>query len=308
ELATQLSGGTITNLPDTSNPIWNVVYASIPESDKWGGWVSLVCPMDNHADLYKNHQPKPAIPKNSDKRPLYAGIVIDAGHGGKNDIGCVGTTYGTIEKSINLPRAQELENVLSNHKSYQYAHTNPSQRLINYWVKLTREADVYISLTKRAKIAMRFWDKCKERIERLQKENKGIWWLGMAFVALHHNSPEDHKRTIVYRRDNEGGSGILSEKVLTQVKQIQTNQPREYRTESTTERMDLIKHLREEGWGFPAILIEIAYLSSPYDEALATGRGEGIDKDFPSNFVIRTHRGIDDFFVPQPIPGYGPGL
>ena len=308
EFVTEVSGGTVTNPPNRADPAWNVTCVDIPTGDKWGGWLSLICPIDNHAEQYKNHTPKPAIPKNSHLPSLHAGVVIDAGHGGQ-DTGTIGTTYGTQEKTVNLPRALELEEVLINHSSYEYAHTNPSQRLIVYWVELTRREDVFLTLTERAEIARKFKEGCEKQIQDLQKKGIGIKWLGFAFVSIHHNSPGDNRRTEILRRDDIGGSNILSSKIKNQVQQIQTLQTREYKEDKRTARMDLILHLREKNrWDKAAVIVEIAFLTSPYDEALATGRGEGIDKDFPQKFINRLHRGIDDYFVPNPIPGYGPGL
>lgn len=81
-------------------------------------------------------EPEPTAPvMTAVQRPVV--IVIDAGHGGK-DSGAVGPT-GLKEKHVALSIAREVRNLLDAHSGYS--------------VKLTRDADVFIPLRERIRIA-----------------------------------------------------------------------------------------------------------------------------------------------------------
>ena len=73
-------------------------------------------------------------------KPEIQRVVIDAGHGGK-DNGTRNDTYGFLEKDLTLNVAVRLKELLEN---------------AGFQVKLTRSSDVFIPLEKRAKIANRF--------------------------------------------------------------------------------------------------------------------------------------------------------
>lgn len=89
-------------------------------------------------DVYKNIYPVvfPAILKNA-RKPTH--IVIDAGHGGKDD-GAKNSKYNIKEKSINLDVALKLGAIL---------------RKMGYKVSYTRTKDVYVDLEMRPIIANR---------------------------------------------------------------------------------------------------------------------------------------------------------
>jgi N-acetylmuramoyl-L-alanine amidase len=93
-----------------------------------------------------------ALPKVSDRQKCF--IVLDPGHGGKNDRGAV-SPHGYFEKDANLLLSKEIRRELQN---------------LGFGVIMTRERDIRVDLFERPKLAC---------------TNSNV----IAFVSVHHNAP-----------------------------------------------------------------------------------------------------------------------
>ncbi|MBC7328078.1 N-acetylmuramoyl-L-alanine amidase [bacterium] len=283
--------GVVTNLPGTANPLWNTKDLNI-NFNKWGTWIALVSAVDNYADIYKNHQPKRALDRNHYFIIRVAGVMIDPGHGG-SDSGAVGAS-GTLEKTVNLTQSQKLQNALQGHLCFDgFGHSNVVQPTIVYLVNLTRDSDVNLSIKKRAEITAKKYEEYIKQVDNWRKRGVKTIALGFVFISVHHDSAgSDVKHTLVM---HIGDSGGFANKILARVCQIPTQQQRIYEVRATTERMGMIKTLRNSPLTryIPAVLIEVTNLKNSYDEGLAKG-----NEDFPSKFAITTHLGVDDYLLP----------
>ena len=94
-----------------------------------------------------------AQPKPVGKRPEEMLIVVDPGHGGAKDTGAM-SPHGHCEKDANLSLAMDLRKALEAR---------------GYRVLMTREEDVPLELTERARTA------CEKQAD--------------AFISIHHNAP-----------------------------------------------------------------------------------------------------------------------
>lgn len=219
-------------------------------------------------DLYGTNAP-PVTPSQPLRTPLT--IVIDPGHGGK-DPGARGPG-GLEEKTVVLQVAKELRQMLQ-------------QQFPTVRVVLTREQDVFIPLRERARIA-----------NRLQA---GL------FISLHVNAGQNHDasgietwylsfaaseraKKLVARENRMSAAQISDLEVI--LRDLREND-RINQSASLAQIMQhaLVVHMQRqyidtqdrgvEGAPFavlvhtemPSILIELAFVSNPKDEALLRGR------------------------------------
>lgn len=77
---------------------------------------------------------------------------------------------------------------------------------------------------------------------------------------------------------------------------------RDYEASDTEENMGMLMMLwtDKRTKHIPGVLIEQVNLKTKSDEDLL------LNDTFRTDFAIQTHRGMDDFLVPQYIPGLGP--
>lgn len=136
-----------------------------------------------------------AVGKTFEKEPD-AVIVVDAGHGGKDQ----GTSAGSIlEKDINLAVAQSLSNIL-NKKNIQ--------------VILTRDTDEYVRLSDRSKIANSSEADC--------------------FVSIHCNYCEESstpKGLECYFREGSNGGEKLAQAIMNACEEVDEIENRGIKTE-----------------------------------------------------------------------------
>ncbi|MBC7328684.1 hypothetical protein H5T87_11335, partial [bacterium] len=84
--------GTITNLPGTTNPVWNQKTLNIELTPQDFPYIFLVSAVDDYLEMDKAHRRKTALQKNSKGLRATYVVVIDEGHGG-GDIGNNGSEY-----------------------------------------------------------------------------------------------------------------------------------------------------------------------------------------------------------------------
>jgi N-acetylmuramoyl-L-alanine amidase len=128
----EIEDGTITNLPGTSNPIWNEVTLNIEFPDE-GPYTFLVSAIDDHRELDKAHRRKTALQKNQRRvLPIHT-ILLDAGHGGSEGPGTLGSYYWDPESRHNVNRhnreeAELNEDVRQALEAILQWHNNPKNR------------------------------------------------------------------------------------------------------------------------------------------------------------------------------------
>jgi len=202
-------------------------------------------------------------------------IIIDPGHGG-HDKGVVGTN-NTMEKTITLKTARVLEKKLQN----------------KYTTYLTRTDNFGLTLKARAGIANNL--------------------KGNLFISIHTGGSSIHTvagMTIFYLTENESNNSIETSlaKRLTENNQITWNNiQKQHISLSKTLAKSIQTHLNSKtehalckiqnanllllkGLDMPAILIEIGYLTNPFDENKMN------DSKTLSDIVDRIVKGIDFFF------------
>lgn len=167
-------------------------------------------------------------------KPIYT-IVIDAGHGGRDD-GCV-SDNGTIESEINLKIAKTLKNYLET---------------LGIKVVLTRSDGngLYDSNATNFKVS-----DMKKRIEIIQKTKPNM------VISIHCNSFEDSSQrgAQVFYQENDEVSKEFAECVQNQLIN-QLDNAREFANKGDY-------YLLKES-NLPAILIECGYLSNAEEEKL----------------------------------------
>ncbi len=243
--------------------------------------------------------PKPSPP--ASKRPALPRsvpptIVIDPGHGGK-DPGAIGPR-GLAEKTVVLQVAKALRRVMR-------------QALPQYRVVLTRERDVFISLTGRAKIANKHHAKMFLSLHlnaSKQRRVRGIetWYLSFA-------ANERAKQTAA--RENNMSTQQLSELERILLDLQETDRINQSAILAGVTQAELVKHLSArytkipnrgvDGAPFmvllhtsmPSILVEIAFVSNPqeekrlrsrkYRQALAQGIFRGIRKYLRHHAMVK---------------------
>jgi N-acetylmuramoyl-L-alanine amidase len=219
-------------------------------------------------DLYGSSVPSVA-PSQPPRSPLT--IVIDPGHGGK-DPGAMGPG-GLAEKTVVLQVAKELRQIIQ--------QEFPTARVV-----LTREQDVFIPLRERARIA-----------NRLQ---------AVLFISLHLNSGQNHaasgietwylsfaaseRANKIAARENRMSAAQLSDLEVILRHLRETDRINQSAALAQLMQHALVVHMQRqyvdiqdrgvEGAPFavlvhtemPSILVELAFVSNPKDEALLRGR------------------------------------
>ena len=223
-------------------------------------------------------------------------IVLDAGHGG-NDSGAVGHNK-VLEKDATLAIAQALKNSLKGNQKYK--------------IVMTREQDKYVSLERRAEIAMQHH--------------------ADLFISIHADSFHDHKvdGASIYVLNEAGASSEMAAKLA----QIEND----YVTKSKAPKLDkevmiaindltraanlrtskqiaksVLKHLADVNSlhkqsvqsanfavlrtvGVPAILIETAFISNPKEAKRL------MNHKFQQQVADSIAMGVNDFITAQKSP------
>ncbi|MCK8824782.1 N-acetylmuramoyl-L-alanine amidase [Fuchsiella alkaliacetigena] len=174
-------------------------------------------------------------------------IVVDAGHGGA-DPGAIGPT-GVTEKAVALKISQKLEQLLTESGAQ---------------VKMTREADYYVSLGSRAELA-----------NRLEAD---------VFVSVHANSYRSNNisGTETYVHPDAHGNALLL------AKSIQDSLVQELGLIDRGVKMDQLFVLNETD--MPSVLTEVAFLSNVEEEKLLA------TSEFRQEAAIGIYNGLLNYF------------
>ncbi len=172
-------------------------------------------------------------------------IVIDAGHGGK-DSGAIGIT-GKYEKNFNLTIALKLRDLL---------RANPS-----FNVHLTRETDVFIELSDRAKIA-----------NNLRAD---------VFVSIHANNTGSSVAGGYETLYTRAASEKFAQTIHKKVQPVTGFSDRKVKTQN-------LAVCRETK--MPAILLEAGFLSNAIEEAML------FTESWQNKYAAAIYEGICEYF------------
>ena len=165
-------------------------------------------------------------------------VVIDAGHGGE-DGGATGK-FGTIEKTVNLAVAQDLQSLLS---------------ASGFHVVMTRATDTAIS-DDLDTVHSRKASDLHNRLKLIGSQGDCV------FVSIHQNQfpQSQYHGTQIFYSKNTDGSKILAESIRTRVTGLlQKDNTRE--TKAATSSIYLLWNAQ-----VPAVLVECGFLSNPEEE------------------------------------------
>lgn len=167
-------------------------------------------------------------------------VVVDAGHGGM-DGGATGTTYGTLEKEINLAVAEKTYLLLN---------------LFGVPCVMTRTDDISLNYNPEKTTAK---NKSADLFARLEITNSQPSPL---FLSIHMNKFEQsqYKGAQTFFSPNHEASQSLAEAI--QGKMIETLDSSNTRVAKKSDgSIFLLKNLK-----CPAVIVECGFLSNPYEE------------------------------------------
>jgi len=197
-----------------------------------------------------------SVKKIDSPRPMYT-IVIDAGHGGRDD-GCSGAN-GTKESNINLAIAKKLEDYLNT---------------LGINVVKTREDGngLYKADADNYKLS-----DMSARLEIIEKTAPDM------VISIHANSYSDSSQrgAQAFFQEGDDRSLAFAESVQTQLVQ-QLTEARQFANDGDY-------YILKES-SSPAILIECGYLSNPDDESLLT------QEDYQSRVAYAIMCGVVKYF------------
>ena len=218
-------------------------------------------------------------------------IVLDPGHGGK-DPGAIGATYKTYEKNITLAMGKELQKVLRNK---------------GYIVYLTRDADIFIPLRQRIKIAQKYKANLFMSIHADSAANRNATGLSVYTLS---DTASDKEAAALAERENKadiiggvdlGGNSKEVNDILISLSQTDTrNKSSKYATYLVGEMAKCTKLVRNthrfagfavlKAPDIPSVLLEMGYLSNRTEESnlrqqsyrnkLAQAAAKAIDRYF----------------------------
>lgn len=175
----------------------------------------------------------------SDRYSSYT-VVIDAGHGGM-DGGAVGTTYGTLEKNINLDVAKKTYLLLN---------------LFGVPCTMTRTEDISLNYNPENTTAK---NKSADLFARLDFTNRQASPL---FLSIHMNKFEQSRYSgaQTFFSPNHEGSKILGERIQEKMIAMVDNTNTRVAKQSDGS-IFLLKNLK-----CPAVIVECGFLSNPTEE------------------------------------------
>lgn len=204
-------------------------------------------------------------------KPRRRRIVIDPGHGGK-DPGAV-SPRGVKEKDVNLAAALELARVLREHGDFE--------------VKLTRETDEFVPLADRSKLANDMEADLFVSLHCNSAGSKRKTGFEVYSVSETASDPEAERLAAAENaalelegKDPEEEAAKLILLAMTKTEMINESAPfAELVRRAISKRVDLDDHGHKQaafyvlrGTHAPAILVEMAFLSHPKDEAKLDSR------------------------------------
>lgn len=175
-------------------------------------------------------------------------LVIDPGHGGEKNPGIIGAK-GLMEKDVNLQIAEVLKEILQNSGAK---------------VKVTREEDIYVPLSKRARIA---------------NENRPDF-----FISIHMNSftnPSISGTEVYHYRGDKQGEILASFIIRKMTQELKT-----INKGVKTADFYLLKSVTTS-----AVHLEVAYLSNPQEEKKLT------DKKYIEKIAKSIADGIKEYYA-----------
>ncbi len=305
-VASAQAEGTLRTCEDIYFPDLQVTF------DKGGTYVFLVSAWDKQYPgeyiTNKAHEIRPLLQANKRLKLPSCVVVVDPGHGGSN-VGATGAwayeNHDDHDKDQDLLQSERLESKLKAHKGAEYVHSNPSQRWIVYRpIFFTRRGNETVDFLKRV-------DKAAEA--EAARKNQGIDWI--VFISEHNNiaGTSNNESLVVlppggsYKGEAYApppGAQTLQDCITARLADtwVPQGMTRDYEARDTEENMSMLMMLwtDERTKHIPGVLIEQVNFQTPSDEDLL------LTDDFPPSFAVQAHRGMDDFLVPNYIPGIGP--
>jgi N-acetylmuramoyl-L-alanine amidase len=239
----------------------------------------------------------PVVAPTPPPRPV---VVIDPGHGG-TDVGTRSPATGTFEKTVVLAMAQALVRDL--------------ERSGRYDVRITRSADVYVSLADRVAVARAAKADLLVSIHADAEYDHSVRGATVYTVS---EKPSDARAAALAAKENAADAlaGHVAEEERGEVGDILAELTlRETRRFSLIAARDILDEYRRHGrlvkgeahrqaglkvlraHDVPSVLVEIGFLSNKEDEALMTSP---VWRDKTAEALLRA---IDRFFAERGVPG-----